>query len=201
MTSPLPLPGRPLDSFNLLLCRFRNRPHSSQYSGEPTRPPRGQPALPAGGRSEEEEGDQASPLSPSWTSGRLPGSPVAAAPCAHLPSGSGPGVSGEGPAAPPVQCSEARRLRLRGWGCCWAASSGSMAPRGVGQWPGAWEARRDGHRAGLLLPRENFLSGARRRRHLPVFENGGRAAASQSGDNGQLLGNMSPTPLPIPPRA
>lgn len=78
-----------------------------------------------------------------------------------------------------------------------------MARSGVGRWPGAREALRDGHRAGPLLLAEKFQSRARcrRRRHLLGFENGGRVSASQSGDNGQLLGNMSPAPLPSLPVA
>ena len=152
---------------------------------------------------EGEEGGERLPLSaslpppPAPRSDRTPGSPVAAAPSAYRPSGPGLGVSAEGPAAPSALSPEARRLRLRGRGCFWAACSGSMARRGVGRWPGARGTRWVGHRARPLLPGEQFLSGVRRhrRRHLPGFENGGRAAPSQSGGSGRLLGNVKSRPF------
>lgn len=140
-----------------------------------------------------------SPSFPRWPRSGCPGPPVAAAPRAYRPSGSGLGVSAEGSPAPPALSPEARRLRRRGRGCFWAASSGSMERTGglgVGRWPGARQTRWDGHRARPLLPGEQILSGGlrHRRRHLPGFENGGRAAASQSGDSGRLLGNVRSRP-------
>lgn len=94
-----------------------------------------------------------------------------------------------GPAASPPRPGLllGRQLWLHGAGVGW----------GVGRWPGAWETRWDGHRARPLLPGEQFLSGGRRhcRRHLPGFENGGRAAASQSEDIGRLLGNVKSRPF------
>lgn len=96
--------------------------------------------LPEEDLEEEEGGEQLAPprvppLSPPFPvrprTGR-PGPHVAAAPRAYRPSSSGLGVSAEGPPAPPALSPEARRLRLRGRGCFWAASSGSMARRGGG---------------------------------------------------------------------
>lgn len=159
------LPG----SFSLLFA-FRNRPHSCRYPAGvknqsarpgPTAAARGRRRWttsrqrhPEGGREEEDQTASRSP-NPHQASDQPPRSPIAAR--AHLPSGSGLGVSGKGPAAPPVQTSEAWRLRLRDWGCFWAASSGSMAQMGVGRWPVAREARRDGHRAQQLLSGDKFV--------------------------------------------
>lgn len=156
---------------------------------------------PEGGREEEE--DRPPVLPPTTLSCLRPAArvPVVAGPRVHLRSGSGPGVSGEGPAAPPAPSSEVRRLRLGGWGGFWAASSGSMARRGMEQWPGAREVRRDGHRAQALLSGEKFLSGMSRRgrrRHVPGFENGGRLAASQSRDSPLVARKRESRPLSLP---
>lgn len=109
---------------------FRSRPQASRYR------PR---AAPRRRRRRRGRGPGERPA----VSPPPPGPPLAAVPRAHLPSASGPGVSGEGPAAPPAQSSDARRLRLRGWGCFWTAGSGSMARRGRcgGRVPGVPKGR------------------------------------------------------------
>lgn len=98
-----------------------------------------------------------------------------------------------------------RRRRTRTLGGFASAAGAAFGPPARAPWRGGGgavagcpESLRDGHRARRLWPRAKCLSGTRRRhhrRHLPGFENGGRATASQSGRSGRLLGNARPAPL------
>ena len=97
------------------------------------------------------------------------------------------GVEPRGPAASPPRPALLLGLQL-----------GLHGVEGAARWLGAQEARWERHGARPLRPGDGFLSGRRRhlrRRHLPGFENGGRAATSQSGDAARLLGTWSPALL------
>lgn len=86
--------------------------------GEPA--PRGQPRSPLeGGR---RRVTSLSPLSLSRASDRLPGSPVAAAPCAHLPAGSGRGCPAKAPRRSPR-----RAMKPGGFASAARAASGPPA--------------------------------------------------------------------------